>query len=264
MSTICSMVGARGARTDAMKLTSRCYAVPGLACIPPWTHNAGFVVGDARTLVVDTGGNLAAAQTIHGYASAAKPGNALVALVAEPHLDHILGTAWFAEQGIEVLGHASIARTEAELAGYLADYRACIPAGARRERGEERAFFAGTRLQNPTRPIAEDLSLALGGVEVRILLTPGHTRGNVSAFVEEGRVLYCADCVVTDYLPNLEAGGPGDWRAWLDSLDRIAALSPEVLVPGHGRIARGAEVPTALARVAEVLRRAIAGGAPPT
>jgi glyoxylase-like metal-dependent hydrolase (beta-lactamase superfamily II) len=248
-----------------VRLTSRCFAVTGLACLPPWTHNAGFVVGEGRTLVVDTGGSLSAAQTIHGYAAAARAGNALVALVTEPHLDHLLGNAWFQEQGVEIWGHASIARTEAEAAGYAAEYRACIPGRVRRERGEEQAFFAGTRLVNPTRPFGADLTLDLGGVAVRVLLTPGHTPGNASAFVEEGRVLYCGDCVVTDYLPNLECGGAEAWRTWLASLDRLAALSPEVLVPGHGRVARGAaEVARALERVREVLLRAIAEGVAPT
>ena len=38
-----------------MKLTRRCHAALGLACIPPWTVNAGLVAGDRRTLIVDTG-----------------------------------------------------------------------------------------------------------------------------------------------------------------------------------------------------------------
>ncbi len=49
---------------SVMRLSPSCYAIPGLCCIPPWWHNAGFVVGGSRTLVVDTGGNLAVAQTL--------------------------------------------------------------------------------------------------------------------------------------------------------------------------------------------------------
>ena len=86
-----------------MRLSRSCYAIPGLCCVPPWWHNAGFVVGEGRTLLVDTGGNVAAAQTIHGYANAVKPGQPLVAVNTEPHLDHLLGNAFFADRGAEVL-----------------------------------------------------------------------------------------------------------------------------------------------------------------
>jgi hypothetical protein len=44
------------------------------------------VVGASRTLVVDTGGNAAAAQTIQGYASAVRPGLQLLAVNTEPSI----------------------------------------------------------------------------------------------------------------------------------------------------------------------------------
>ena len=44
-----------------MRLSPRCFAVTGLAYIPPWSVNAGFVAGEHTTLVVDTGANALAA-----------------------------------------------------------------------------------------------------------------------------------------------------------------------------------------------------------
>lgn len=43
------------------------------------------------TLIVDTGGNTLAAQTIHGYGCAARPANKLRAINTEKHFDHIGG-----------------------------------------------------------------------------------------------------------------------------------------------------------------------------
>jgi len=246
-----------------MRLTSSCYAVPGLCCIPPWWHNAGFVVGAARTLVVDTGGNLPAAQTIHGYATAVRPGQPLLAVNTEPHLDHLLGNGLFADRGVEILGHAGIARTEADLAAYRDELRASIAEPARRARHEESAFLAGTRLQNPTRAISADAELDLGGLSVRLVLTPGHTPSNLCVYVPAERVLYAGDCLEPGYLPGLN-GGPGDWREWLASLDRIAALGAEVAVPGHGRVLTGADaIREEVARVREVLEQALRTGEPP-
>ena len=257
------VAGARGYENE-MRLTSSCYAVPGLCCFPPWSHNAGFVVGASRTLVVDTGGNVAAAQTIHGYATAVRSGQPLLAVNTEPHLDHLLGNAFFAERGVEIFGHAAIARTEADFAAYREEVRACIPERMRRERQEERAFFAGTVLQNPTRPIVEDIEIDLGGLVARLILTPGHTPSNLCVYVPAEKVLYAADCLEPDYVPSLN-GGPEDWRSWLASLDRIDALGAEVAVPGHGRVlVTASEVHGEVERVREVLHEALRTGKAPT
>ncbi|HEX5228473.1 MAG TPA: hypothetical protein VFW44_12215, partial [Bryobacteraceae bacterium] len=63
---------------------------------------------------------------------------------------------------------------------------------------------------------------------------------------------------------NLDAGSRNDWLIWLNSLDRIADLGPRSVVPGHGPIAQGDEVPRLIARVREVLNQAIAMGQSPT
>ena len=44
-----------------MKVSRHCYAVTGLAFLPPWSVNAGLIAGQAKTLVVDTGANMQAA-----------------------------------------------------------------------------------------------------------------------------------------------------------------------------------------------------------
>jgi len=242
-----------------MRLSNRCYAVTGLGYSPPWCVNAGFVVGDQLTLVVDAGGNTLAAQSIHGYASAARPANQLRVVNTEKHFDHIGGNGFFREQGIDVWGHAAIARSAAEFEAEIAEFNAAIPDPVRRARGEAHAFFHGTHLANPNRQIHEDSTFDLGNCLAEILLTPGHTAANLSVWVPEDGVLYTGDLVVREYLPNLGSGAPADWQLWLASLDRIEALHPSILVPGHGPVARGAEIPTALDAVRKVLQESIAG-----
>jgi glyoxylase-like metal-dependent hydrolase (beta-lactamase superfamily II) len=68
------------------------------------------------------------------------------------------------------------------------------------------------------------------------------------------RILFTGDCLITEYLPNLDAGTPADWQVWLDSLQRIKALEPTVVVPGHGPVARGAEVQAIVDSVRRVHR----------
>jgi glyoxylase-like metal-dependent hydrolase (beta-lactamase superfamily II) len=247
-----------------MRLSNRCYAVTGLGYSPPWCVNAGFVAGDNLTLVIDTGGNTLAAETIFGYASAVRPGNQLRVINTEKHFDHIGGNSFFLERGIEVWGHAEIARTAAEFQEEIAEFNAAIPNAARRERGEASAFFCQTRVANPNRPIERDTCFELGGSFVEILLTPGHTPTNLSVWVPQDGVLFTGDCLIREYLPNLDAGTPADWQVWLESLARIEALEPRIVVAGHGPVATGDEVPRVLETVRQALRESIKRGFSPT
>jgi glyoxylase-like metal-dependent hydrolase (beta-lactamase superfamily II) len=243
-----------------MHISPRCYAVTGLGYSAPWCVNAGFIAGDRLTLVVDTGGNALAAQTVHGYACAARPDNQLRVINTEKHFDHIGGNGFFRDQGIELWGHAGIARTAAEFEAEIAEFNASIPSELRREHGEARAFFHGTRLVNPEHFIHEDRQFDLGGCTAQILLTPGHTATNLSVWVAADGVLFTGDCVTSEYLPNLDAGTRDDWQVWLASLRRLEALQPAVLVPGHGPVARGDKIREVVDATRRVLRESIARG----
>jgi glyoxylase-like metal-dependent hydrolase (beta-lactamase superfamily II) len=247
-----------------MRLSSRCYAVTGLGYSPPWCVNAGFIVGDESTLVVDTGGNTLAAQSIHGYAVAARPGNRLRVIDTEKHFDHIGGNGFFRERGIDVWGHPEIVRTQAEFEAEIVEFNQAIPNPVRRERVEASAFFFQTSLVNPNRRIDRDTTFELGDCTVEILLTPGHTPTNLSVWVPADRVLFTGDCLIREYLPNLDAGTPADWLVWLESIDRLEALRPSIIVTGHGPITRGGEVQSVMDSVRNVLRDSIARGSSPT
>jgi len=247
-----------------MRLSNRCYAVTGLGYSAPWCVNAGFVTGDDLTVVVDTGGNALAAQTIHGYASAATCGNQLRVVNTEKHFDHIGGNGFFRERGIDVWGHAGSVRTAAEFEAEIAEFNDRIPNPARRARGEARAFFHRTHVVNPNRQIHGDTRFDLGGCTVEILLTPGHTATNLSVWVPTDGVLFTGDCLISEYLPNLDAGTPADWQTWLESLQRIEVLKPAIVVPGHGPVARGDEIQLILDTVRRVIQESIARGYSPT
>lgn len=247
-----------------MRLSNRCYAVTGLGYSTPWCVNAGFVTGDNLTMVVDTGANTLGAQTVHGYASAAAPGNQICVINTEKHFDHIGGNGFFREQGRDIWGHVGIARTIDEFQAEIGEFNAAIPNQARRARGEARAFFHGTDLVNPNRQIHADTRFDLGGCTLEILLTPGHTATNLSVWMPEDRVLFTGDCLINEYQPNLEAGMPADWQVWLESLKRIEALKPAIVVAGHGPVARGDEVPRIVDTVRRVLEESIARGYSPT
>jgi glyoxylase-like metal-dependent hydrolase (beta-lactamase superfamily II) len=253
-----------GLISSDMRLSHRCYALTGLAYLPPWSVNAGFIVGSETTLIVDTGACALAAATIHGYAGAVRGGNRMQVIDLERHFDHIGGNSYFRERGIDVYGHVRLHRTEDEFRAEVEGFNGAIPNAARQSRREAEVFFAGTRFGNPNRAISSDTEMHLGDCVVEIILTPGHTPTNLSVWAPEDGVLYCADCLTNGYLPNLDAGTVADWHAWTRSIDRIERLKPAVIVPGHGPVAMGADVDRVIESARGVLGKAIADGFSPT
>lgn len=247
-----------------MRISKSCYAVTGLAFEPPWSVNAGFVAGEKRTLIVDTGANTLAARTIQGYARAVKPDNELLVINTERHLDHIGGNYFFQNQGLEIWGHSGIVRREEDLEESIADYNRCIQNPVRREAWEGKVFYRDTHVANPNHSIETDFSFDLGGLEVQIIMTPGHTPTNLSVFVPSEGVVFTGDCIVSDYIPNLEAGTLDDWLSWEQSLDKLEKLGPVTIVPGHGEVLQGPRIFSEIARLREVLKLAGETGCPPT
>jgi glyoxylase-like metal-dependent hydrolase (beta-lactamase superfamily II) len=247
-----------------MRVSAHCFAVTGLAYLPPWSVNAGFAAGEHTTLIIDTGANALAAATIHGYASAVRPGNRLLVIDTERHFDHIGGNGYFRVRGIDVYGHASIDRTEDEFRAEVAEFNAAIPDAVRRGLGEAEVFYRGTVLANPNRPLRDGTTFDLGDCSAEILLTPGHTPSNLSVYLPGDGVLFCGDCLANGYVPNLDCGAKPDWQRWLASLDRLSRLDLRTIVPGHGPVATGAAVPRLIDGVRSELKEAIANGISPT
>jgi len=247
-----------------MRVSEHCYALTGLGYLTPWSVNAGFVAGGDAILIVDAGACALSAATIHGYASAVRPDARLVVINTERHFDHIGGNSYFRDRGIDVHGHELLERTEEQFQAELDEFNGAIPNPVRRAHGEARAFYAGTRLANPNVPVSRETGMSLGDCEVEIMLTLGHTPTNLSVWVPSDRVLFSGDCLVSLYLPNLDAGGVPEWHDWLRSLDRIERLKPAAVVAGHGPVITGDEVPKVIENMRGVLERAIANGFSPT
>lgn len=97
----------------------------------------------------------------------------------------------------------------------------------------------------------------------RWLHTPGHAPGHVSLWHEASRALVAGDAIVTTgqesayevMVQEPEMHGPPryftpDWAAAEESVRRLAALEPELVVTGHGRAMAGADMRAALRTLA--------------
>lgn len=84
----------------------------------------------------------------------------------------------------------------------------------------------------PTLTFNKKMTLWLGSVEVQILqLGRGHTKGDTVAWLPQEKILFSGDLVEFDATPY---AGDAYFKDWPQTLDNIAALKPEKLVPGRG------------------------------
>ena len=80
----------------------------------------------------------------------------------------------------------------------------------------------------------------LGDYPVLILHTPGHARGHLCFLEEDQRSLLCGDMV--SGVSMIVVDPPeGDMDDYLGSLEKLAALRPRTLFPGHGPVIKNAE-----------------------
>jgi glyoxylase-like metal-dependent hydrolase (beta-lactamase superfamily II) len=141
---------------------------------------------------------------------------------------------------VRVLGaSAYIAEGAQEIIASRASYELIVERGAQDMQSEIERFprlFRGQEsipgLTWPTMIFERKLSLMLDDLEVQILhLGPGHTNGDSVVWIPSQRVLFSGDLV------EFEAGvytGDAHLNQWPATLDALAALRPEKLMPGRG------------------------------
>jgi glyoxylase-like metal-dependent hydrolase (beta-lactamase superfamily II) len=84
----------------------------------------------------------------------------------------------------------------------------------------------------PTITFKGELTLWMGSLEVKLLqLGRGHTKGDTVVWLPQQKILFSGDLVEFNATPYAGDAYFNDWPA---TLDAIAALKPEKLVPGRG------------------------------
>ena len=209
--------------------------------------NAGFVAAGSG-LVVDTLSDLAHAGALKaaiGRVFADPPGR-----VVNTHedLDHVFGNQVFA--GAEVIGHRSLPERMPKAASPIRMRRTMEYAGNKLARLGLRLFgpgalaavdqlgddydFTGVELVPPTTLVDDRLALDLDGFPVELIhVGPAHQEGDLLVHLPGEGVVFTGDIVFKDATPIGWRGTFDDWRR---ALDRIEALAPQRVVPGHGPV----------------------------
>jgi len=186
--------------------------------------NTGIVVGDDAVMVVDTQATPVMAQDVIRR----------IREVTDKPIRYVVLSHYHA---VRVLG-ASAYRPEQVIAS-RDTYDLIVERGEQDMRSEIerfprlfRAVESVPGLTWPTIVFDRRMTMWLGKLRVEIMqLGRGHTKGDTVVWLPDERILFSGDLVEYDATPYTGDAYLGEWPA---TLDAIAALRPEKLVPGRG------------------------------
>ena len=246
--------------------------------------NAGLVVGDGASLLVDT---LWDPPLTRRMLAAIAPlvADAPIATVVNTHSD---GDHWWGNQEVE---GAEIVATDAAAAIMRGQSPAemrrfgALAAALRRagslpipypRRGDVATIaayvsealapfaFGDVRLVPPTRTFSGELRLEVGGREVHLIeVGPAHTAGDLIVWVPDARIAIAADILFIGVTPIMWAGPV---ERWIAALERLLDLGAERFLPGHGPVCGPEEVSLLLdywRRLDDDARRRLDAGSSP-
>ncbi len=187
-------------------------------------NNLGFVVTDAGVVVINTGPTVRVAKALHAAIQkvTSQPVKWAVNVNSQNHYWH--GNDYFKALGATIVAHKEADRVMRETgAGQMESNKTLL-----KEKAE------GTVLTYPMETFDGRRELKLGQTVLQLLyFGPAHTPGDIAVWLPQQKVLFTGDIVYTErmlaIIPISHTGG------WVQAFDKLAALKPRVVVPGHGK-----------------------------
>lgn len=217
----------------AIKVGAHSYFVQGLpgaasSANQGFMSNAGFVVTPQGVVVFDALASPPLAKKLVEVIRSITPQPIKRVIVSHYHADHYYGLQVFKSLGAEVWAHQAgegTTRTKDAAERFAQRKEALFP-----------WVDDNTQLLEADRYLAGDEDFEMGGVHFALrYVGPAHSREDMAMMVKEDRVLYAGDLVFLGRIPFV---GDADSKAWITALDRLIAMNPKVLVPGHGSLTR--------------------------
>jgi glyoxylase-like metal-dependent hydrolase (beta-lactamase superfamily II) len=193
--------------------------------------NTGIVVGDDAVMVIDTQATPAMAQDVIRRIREVTDKPIRYVVLSHYHAVRVLGAAAYSpehviasEDTLSLIKERGEQDKASEIGRFPRLFRnvESVPPG----------------LTWPTLTFTGRMTLWLGRLEVQLIqLGRGHTKGDTVVWLPQDQVLFSGDLVEFDATPY---AGDAYFQDWPRTLDNIAALKPEALVPGRGAALQGA------------------------
>jgi glyoxylase-like metal-dependent hydrolase (beta-lactamase superfamily II) len=186
--------------------------------------NTGIVIGDDAVLVADAQATPVMAQDVLRHIRSVTDKPVRYVVLTHYHAVRVLGASGYAPQEViasEDTYDLIVERGEQDMQSEIERF--------------PRLFLAVESVPGltwPTMTFRGTMTLWLGKLEVKLMqVGRGHTKGDTIVWLPQERTLFSGDLVEFDATPY---AGDAYFQDWPRTLDALAALRPEKLVPGRG------------------------------
>ena len=194
--------------------------------------NTGIIIGDDAVMVIDTQATPVMAQDVIRRIREVTDKPIKYVLLSHYHAVRVLGASAYKPE------HIIASQDTRDLIVERGEFDKASEIG-RFPRLFQNVESVPPGLTWPTLTFTGKMTLWLGKLEVQILqLGRGHTKGDTVAWLPQEKILFSGDLVEFDATPY---AGDAYFKDWPQTLDNIAALQPEKLVPGRGAALQTAE-----------------------
>ena len=186
-------------------------------------NNLSFIVTTDGVLVFNAGGSYLVAKAMHEEIKKVTDQKVKYVVLENSQGHAILGSSYWKEQGAIIVAHVE---ADKEIKRKGEDIYA-------RALSVQKDKIIGTKIVRPDLTFKEKLNLPMGNTKIELMhIGASHSPDDIQLWLPEQKLLISGDTAFNERM--LPIFPHTNVSAWIETWDKIEALEPTLIIPGHG------------------------------